>query len=222
MTNQQRVPFILLGIVLLPAWLHGNAASKTPPVTRDFVKFCEASATDCADAISLTEVTMMFNSVKNDFCVPLSAYNKDSLTPESVNKIKAWIAAHPALADHPTQETLEAAIKVVWPPTEACAAEHTDHLPKITGQFVNYCEHQDEAHQDACMDVLTTQSLASLISAPGTVCLPDSATATVQGLDRQISDVEKWLRDHKELAEQPRNASIRAAYSALYPCKKQP
>ena len=43
------------------------------PVTRDFVKFREASATDW-DAISLTEVTIMLNTGKNGFSVPQSAY----------------------------------------------------------------------------------------------------------------------------------------------------
>jgi hypothetical protein len=71
--NKTKELAILMVMVLLTAQLHLNAASKTPGVTRDFVKFCEASATDW-DAISLTEVTMMLHTGKNGFGVPQSAY----------------------------------------------------------------------------------------------------------------------------------------------------
>ncbi len=220
MMRGKRISFSMLAILFLTAWMHVDAATTTPAVTRDFVKFCDANAADCANAISITEVAMLVNAGGNDFCVPGSAYDNGTLTPESVNKVKAWITAHPALADDPTQKTLRAAIKAVWPMTQACAAEYTDHLPKITGQFVDYCEHDDKLHRDACADAITTVQLASLIKTPGAVCVPDSVYATDATFYSYISTVNKWMKAHKELAAQPRNPSILAAYRALYPCKK--
>jgi len=218
--NGKRLSFTLLAMLLITPWMHVEAASKVPAVTRDFVKFCDVNAADCANAISMTEVAMLVNAGANDFCVPESAYNNGTLTPESVNKVKAWISAHPALAGEPAQKTLRAAIREVWPMTQACAAEYADHLPKLTGQFVDYCEHDDQSHKEACADAITNVQLASLIKTPGAVCVPDSVYATDATFDLYISTVNEWLKEHKELAAQPRNPSILGAYRALYPCRK--
>jgi hypothetical protein len=74
---------------------------------------------------------------------------------------------------------------------------------------------------DDCMDAITNVSLAEMLKDPPTYCLPDSASATDDAEIDQIVGVIKWLKDHKELAAQPRNASIVAAYRALYPCSNK-
>jgi hypothetical protein len=216
--NRRLVSFMMVALVLAGG-VRARADSKTPAVTRDFVKFCDASASDCAEATSLLEVTMLLNyGGKAGICVPEHAYNKTSLTTESVNKIRTWIAAHPGLADRPTQETLEAAMKGVWPMTDACAAQYDDDLPKTTGKFLDYCQHEDRSHKNNCLDLIMDVSLATLLKNSETVCLPD--TPTVDDLFAEINAIKKWMRERPELALQPRNRSIVAACKALYPCKK--
>jgi hypothetical protein len=210
---------MVVAMMLLAGWVRAHADSKTPAVTRDFVKFCDANASDCAEATSLLEVTMLLNyGGKAGICVPESAYNKTTLTTESVNKIRAWIGAHPGLADRPTQETLEAAMKGVWPMTEACAAQYDDDLPKTTGKFLDYCQHEDRSHKNNCLDVILDVGLAQLLKKPQIVCLPD--TPTVDDSLAQIGAIKKWMRERPELALQPRDRSIVAACKAVYPCTK--
>jgi hypothetical protein len=98
------------------------ADAKTPKMTRDFLIYCQEAANlhDCSAEIETSDVAINANITFGNgrgagSCAP-SQHFSDGLAVEkaAVQKLLAWIQAHPAMLSAPTSKSVDAAVKALW------------------------------------------------------------------------------------------------------------
>jgi hypothetical protein len=95
------------------------ADAKAPAMTRDYVTYCQQAVNldDCGSEIQVADVainaTILFGKGSGPgSCSP--DFDSPEIEKAAVQKVLAWIQAHPAVLSTKTSDGVKAAIRAMW------------------------------------------------------------------------------------------------------------
>jgi hypothetical protein len=86
--------------------------------------------------------------------------------------------------------------------------------PKITRNFLSFCT----KNVDDCDDAIVAVHISDVIARKVAYCYPK--TKTTEELKAMLGRVKSWLTKRPDLYPQSTSVSIRAAFQALFPCRR--